>query len=97
MLQMCIFAIHFNKNVMNLRVKEICKNQGITIGDLADKMDIKRESLSRAINGNPTLETLSKIAIALDVPISNLFDDGSSDAFINCPNCDYTLKVSLEK
>jgi len=59
---------------MNLRVKEICKTKGITIGDLAEKMQMARESLSRAINGNPTLDTLEKIAQALDVPISSLFD-----------------------
>ena len=47
---------------MNLRVKEICKEKGITIQELADNMEMKRESLSRAINGNPTLETLEKIA-----------------------------------
>jgi len=59
---------------MNLRVKEICKSKGITIGDLAEKMPMARESLSRAINGNPTLDTLEKIAQALEVPVSNLFD-----------------------
>lgn len=59
---------------MNLRVKEICKAKGITIGDLAERMQMARESLSRAINGNPTLDTLEKIAQALEVPVSSLFD-----------------------
>jgi transcriptional regulator with XRE-family HTH domain len=59
---------------MNLRVKEICKAKGITIGDLAERMQMARESLSRAINGNPTLDTLEKIATSLDVPVSSLFD-----------------------
>jgi len=59
---------------MNLRVKEICKEKGITIGEVAEKMQMARESLSRAINGNPTLDTMEKIATALNVPISMLFD-----------------------
>jgi len=59
---------------MNLRVKEICKAKGMTIGDLAERMQMARESLSRAINGNPTLDTLEKIAQALDVPVASLFD-----------------------
>ena len=63
---------------MNLRVKEICKQQGITIGDLADRMQMQRESLSRAINGNPTLETLKRIAGALGVSITDLFEPASS-------------------
>lgn len=62
---------------MNLRVKEICKAKNITIGELADKMNMARESLSRAINGNPTLDTLEKIAAALNVNVSELFQSGS--------------------
>lgn len=58
---------------MKLSVKEVCKKKGVTLQELADKMKVKRESLSRAINGNPTVETLEKIATALNVPISALF------------------------
>ena len=71
---------------MNLRVKEICKEKGITIQELADNMEMKRESLSRAINGNPTLETLEKIATALGVNITELFDQPKNNATgITCP------------
>ena len=42
---------------------------------LANKMGIMEASLSRSLNGNPTLETLEKIAMALDVSIRSLFDD----------------------
>ena len=63
---------------MNIRVKEICKEQGITIGELADKMQMVRESLSRAINGNPPLETLEKIANALGVPVTELFEKSNT-------------------
>lgn len=62
---------------MSLRIKEICKNKGLTLGELADKMSIKRESLSRAINGKPNLDTLEKIAGALGVKITDLFEDAS--------------------
>lgn len=58
---------------MSLRIKEICKERNLTLGDLADKMEIKRESLSRAINGKPNLETLEKIAGALNVEVWELF------------------------
>lgn len=68
---------------MNLRVKDICKENGITIGELADKMQMVRESLSRAINGNPTLETLERIATALNVDITDLFKKNDSGEDIN--------------
>lgn len=59
---------------MNLKIKEICKEKGVTITSLAEKLNIKQESLSRAINGNPTVETLQKISSALGVSISELFE-----------------------
>lgn len=80
---------------MNIRVKEICKEQGITIGELADRMQMVRESLSRAINGNPTLETLEKIANALGVPITELFvkpSDGKIVGFVKVGDTVHEVK-----
>lgn len=57
----------------NLRVKEILKERGLTQKQLADMIDIAEISLSRSINGNPTLDTLQKIASALGVDIIELF------------------------
>ena len=59
---------------MNLRIKEVIKEKGMTITELADKMGINRVNLSNMVNGNPTVETLTKIATALNVPISALFE-----------------------
>ena len=82
---------------MNLRVKEICKEKGITIQELADNMEMKRESLSRAINGNPTLETLDKIATALGVNISELFDQPKNNTTgIACPHCGKNINIKVE-
>ena len=65
-----------------MRIKEVCKEKGITVSQLAEKMGIKQESLSRAINGNPTLETLERIANALEVDITELFAPSSSGGII---------------
>lgn len=65
-----------------MRIKDVCKEKGITVSQLAEKMGIKQESLSRAINGNPTLETLEKIANALGVDITQLFAPSSSGDII---------------
>lgn len=63
------------ENNPKLRVKEICKERGLTLKELAEKMKIVPETLTRAIsdNANPTLSTLHKIAIALDMEIGELF------------------------
>lgn len=54
-------------------IKRICKDKGIQLKDLASKMNISPESLSRALHGNPRLSTITSIANALDVNISELF------------------------
>lgn len=83
---------------MNLRVKDICKENGITIGELADKMQMVRESLSRAINGNPTLDTLERIATALNVPITELFSTDKQDLYghIEYKGTVYTIKSRFD-
>lgn len=83
-------------------IKEVCKEKGITVSQLAEKMGIKQESLSRAINGNPTLETLGKIANALDVPMWQLFATPnelhvqSNAASIACPHCGKPITIKAE-
>lgn len=57
-----------------LRVKEICKEKGIPLADLAQKMGLSPSGLSMALNRNMTLEVLKKIADALEVSISELFE-----------------------
>ena len=62
---------------MNLRVKEICKQKGLLMEELANKLGIARVNLTKAINGNPTIETLEKIASALGVSVIELFEPES--------------------
>ena len=75
-----------------LRIKEILKEKGIYQKDLSEKIGVAEISLSRSINGNPSLDTLQKIADALNVPISELFERPESDT-ITCPNCGKKFKM----
>lgn len=68
--------------IMELRVKEIIKNKGLTMQEFADNLGITRDTLTRNINGNPTVETLDKIAKALDVDVTELFKQPSKDGLI---------------
>lgn len=63
----------FNRNMQELRIKEIIKQRGMTIGDLAEKLGVSRQALSRQIQGKLLVETAERIAMALDVPIWQLF------------------------
>lgn len=59
---------------MRFRILELCKEAGINQTELAEKIGLSRVGLSKAINGNPTVDTLERIAAALNVPISTLFE-----------------------
>lgn len=78
---------------MGLRIKEIIKEKGYTIKSLSEKMNINRVNLSNMINGNPTVETLEKIADALEVPITELFSKGVS---VTCPHCGGIVPIKIE-
>ena len=56
-----------------LRVKEILKERGIKMKELAEKMEIAPESLTRALQNNPRFSTLQSIANALGLPVHDLF------------------------
>ena len=60
--------------MQELRIKEVMQEKGITQKRLAEQMGVAEISLSRSLRGNPTLETLSKIAEALEVDIVDLFE-----------------------
>ena len=64
---------------MALRIKEVIKEQGTTVQELADKMGISRVGLSQHINGNPSVEVLERIASALNAQVSDLFEKSSDE------------------
>ena len=64
---------------MDLRLKDICREQGIMLKDLAKQLGLTEVGLSKSINGNPTIGRLEEIANALGVPVTELFDKSSDE------------------
>jgi len=64
-------------NVMELRIKEILAQRGITLKEFATASGISQSNLSNYLNGNisPTLETLKRIAANLGVDVVELFKE----------------------
>lgn len=56
-----------------LRIKEVLRDKNITQEELAKMIGVTRSSFIKTINGNPTLDTLKKIADALGVTVPELF------------------------
>nr|WP_297169381.1 helix-turn-helix transcriptional regulator [uncultured Dysgonomonas sp.] len=84
---------------MNYRIKELLKDRNLNISELAEKINVQRESLSRIVNGASTsADTLQRIASALNVHISELFEkDTPNDNIIKCPNCGAELEVKKKE
>jgi len=81
---------------MELRIKQILKDKGLTSIWLASQINITQPNMSNIVSGKakPSLDTLERIASALNVPIVYLFEQQAIDV-INCPNCG--AKLTLNK
>jgi len=79
---------------MGLIIKDVLKQKKLTINELADKLEMTRGGVSQIINGNPTIESLQKIADVLEVDIYELFEQ--SKPKISCPKCGTMLNIELK-
>lgn len=80
-----------------LRIKELCKKKGITLNALAERIGISQPSISGIATGKqkPSFDTLEKLATALDVGISELFEPAKEGA-ITCPYCGKSITIKAE-
>ena len=66
------------------RINELCQSKGLTQKDLADKMGISDISLNKTLRGDyPQLQSLERIANALEVDIEELFVRNTLDSEVN--------------
>jgi transcriptional regulator with XRE-family HTH domain len=82
---------------MTLRIKEICKEKGIKMSEIAEKIGISPVNLSASLNGNPTLSRLEKVAAVLGVQVKDLFTDEepiSINGYIEINGDIYKIKCS---
>ena len=84
-----------------MRIKQAIKESGSSVGELAQKMGVARQTISRQINGAKiTVETVQKIADALGLPVGQLFDQtpqpkNAEHSTITCPHCGAKLVINL--
>ncbi len=91
--------------MVQLRIKEIMREKGVTSIELADKVNVTRTSISYIINGRvmPSIERLEQISKVLGVRITELFDDSHEEnntmviqETIRCPACGARLTLNKE-
>ncbi len=85
------------------RIKDILKEKGITINELAETMGLNRVTLSTQINGTANIASYEKIATALNVPMWQLFASPAEVAKEakgeTCPYCGQpiAIRTTIEK
>lgn len=80
--------------MLQLRIKELCKERGMTLNTLAERIGVTQPSISGLATGKlkPSLDTLEKLCDALDVEVGELFNPRNKDEII-CPKCGSRFKI----
>lgn len=70
------------KKLIGARIKEFRKQAGLTQEQLAEKVDLDARHLSRLEVGRhfPSLDSLERIAAALNVPLAEFFQFASDES-----------------
>lgn len=83
------------------RIKELLKEKNVTQQDLADRLGVTRISIVKTLAGNPSQETLERIANALEVPIWQLFVSPQElqreNHSLVCPKCGTPLELKINE
>lgn len=84
-------------------IKRTIKNKGYTISLVAEKMGINRVTLTNMVSGNPTYNTMVRVAEAIGCSVVDFFADEREDekktdfaAFIRYNGVHYTADTLEE-
>lgn len=78
-----------------MRIREVLKEKGLRASELAKKIGMSESGLNQHINGNPSVKTLEKIADALGVSITELFEK-RPEPTLKCPHCGKEIHIKIE-
>ena len=87
-----------------MNIKKVINKKGWSVSALAAEMPnrdgtkgIKQSSMSRIINGNPTIDTLKDLAKIIGVSLSELVadDNDQQGTSLTCPHCGKPLNIEF--
>lgn len=81
---------------MEYRIKDICKERGITYKEMATMLGTSDIALRASLRGNPTMRTLEKVAEILNVEVVDLFKPREG-AKMSCPYCGRTIDIQAHR
>lgn len=91
---MYLCGVEIKTKMCKLRIKDLCREKGITQAELARRMNTTPSLLSLALKRNVSVAYLERISKALDVEIADLFVRRNTT--IICPHCGKTIKIKTE-
>lgn len=73
--------------VIGDRLKQVRQSKNLSQGDIQTRTDLLRCYISRVENGPtvPTIETLEKLANAMEIPLYQVFYDGDAPKLLRLP------------
>lgn len=87
-----------------MRIKELIKEKGYTQKDFAEKLGMTTVGLSQIVSGKPSMTTLEKIAVALNVNVwellvskAEIIGDNTIGNTITCPKCGTSLELKIKE
>ena len=83
-------------------IKRVIKEKGLTLEQTATKMGISRITLMQSLGGNPTVNTLQRVADAIGCRVVDFFADELDESApqtpgFTCPHCGKPIEISLNK
>ncbi|MGM9687164.1 MAG: helix-turn-helix domain-containing protein [Bacteroidaceae bacterium] len=78
-------------------IKKVIREHGFTLEKVGQEIGASKSSMTQYVSGNPTLNTLQKIAGVLGIPVSELVRDNERPSgAILCPHCGKPLNIKVE-
>ena len=68
--------------MVQLRVKQVAKEKGVSMGKLSRQADLDYNTVKRLFDDphySPTIDTLYKVAKVLGVTVNDLIEDGKNE------------------
>ena len=83
-----------------MELKKICKNNNITMTEVAKRMGVTLCTLSKVASGNPSLSKLKEIAGAIGCSLNELLADEEGDrsnaVTVRCPDCGSIFQIEVK-
>lgn len=76
-------------------IKRVIKDKGLTVKEVAERMEITPIGLSQHINGNPSVQVLERIAAAIGCEVGDFFAP-PKEGVITCPKCGNRITIKAE-